>query len=580
MCGAPRATICRSPPSRAPRPVKVSCCATKESCRCRTLPPAVSAVFSRVQLDWFAVGYGSGGDVKVPYIWNLLAGLGDAGIRVDDDLATILPRLDLREPPESRRHVGQLAAPLRRDAPRARRRGGRRGPRQYGRGRRRSRRGRGATTSSNRQLLPHRRRAAMLDAVTAAFEPRRRGAGIPTTSWTSGGSPTTATASAPCFTPPAGRHGRCARGRRRARGRNSGPSGKLTDTIAASYADYPSSDNFGDPAVSGSTPKTSSSATATSRPSPERVLFPFGFGLGYTSFAVKILEAEVDAGTFRATVEVRNTGGIHAGKEVVQLYVGAPDGHLRVKRLAAFGKTGASPRAKRSASPSASTSPTSRGTTTTGVTGHRSAFVLEPRPLPRLRRHRRAHRVRDRRVRGPRASDRPSGRRGGRHAVPFRRMTLTRDNTGRAIPQWEDVPTASVSHRDRVLAALPNKWHDPAIAASATSRAERQRPRRVHRAALDDELSLLARGDVTMHSPLGATGNARGARRRLGVAARQGGAPRHDDRATQRHQAQRLRVAAASGAALASTWNTALVRELATLHGQDAARARTCCSAA
>ena len=38
------------------------------------------AVFGRCQLDWFYVGYGSGGDVNPPYRVNLMEGLENAGI--------------------------------------------------------------------------------------------------------------------------------------------------------------------------------------------------------------------------------------------------------------------------------------------------------------------------------------------------------------------------------------------------------------------------------------------------------------------------------------------------------------------
>ena len=57
----------------------------------QTLPLADRrvAVFGRVQLDWFAVGYGSGGDVKVPYVWNLTAGLRDAGVAINEELAAV-----------------------------------------------------------------------------------------------------------------------------------------------------------------------------------------------------------------------------------------------------------------------------------------------------------------------------------------------------------------------------------------------------------------------------------------------------------------------------------------------------------
>ena len=45
------------------------------------------AVFGRCQLDWFYVGYGSGGDVHPAYRRNLLDGLRLAGARVNEELA-------------------------------------------------------------------------------------------------------------------------------------------------------------------------------------------------------------------------------------------------------------------------------------------------------------------------------------------------------------------------------------------------------------------------------------------------------------------------------------------------------------
>ena len=50
-------------------------------------PTARVAVFGRVQIDWFAVGYGSGGDVNAPYTTNLLDSLVEAGVAVDSGLA-------------------------------------------------------------------------------------------------------------------------------------------------------------------------------------------------------------------------------------------------------------------------------------------------------------------------------------------------------------------------------------------------------------------------------------------------------------------------------------------------------------
>ena len=72
------------------------------------------------------------------------------------------------------------------------------------------------------------------------------------------------------------------------------------------------------------------------------VSYPFGYGLGYTSFSYSKPVVKVAAnGTVTASVTVTNTGSA-VGKESVQLYISAPDGGL-VKpayEMKAFAKTG------------------------------------------------------------------------------------------------------------------------------------------------------------------------------------------------------------------------------------------------
>lgn len=70
------------------------------------------------------------------------------------------------------------------------------------------------------------------------------------------------------------------------------------------------------------------------------VIYPFGYGLSYTTFAWSHLEVEVVEGGWTARVQVRNTGKV-AGKDVVQLYVKAPGKDLDKpeRELKGFAKT-------------------------------------------------------------------------------------------------------------------------------------------------------------------------------------------------------------------------------------------------
>ena len=77
-------------------------------------------------------------------------------------------------------------------------------------------------------------------------------------------------------------------------------------------------------------------------------LFPFGFGLGYTSFAVSDLlvatPAVARAGTLEVRVRLANTGA-RAGREVVQLYIRQPVASVSrpLRQLKAFEKVALGP---------------------------------------------------------------------------------------------------------------------------------------------------------------------------------------------------------------------------------------------
>ncbi|MBP5559324.1 MAG: glycoside hydrolase family 3 C-terminal domain-containing protein [Bacteroidales bacterium] len=72
----------------------------------------------------------------------------------------------------------------------------------------------------------------------------------------------------------------------------------------------------------------------------DRVSYPFGYGLSYTSFKWKNMKVEALDGAWKVRVDVTNSGK-RAGKDVVQLYVSAPgrDMEKPARELKAFAKT-------------------------------------------------------------------------------------------------------------------------------------------------------------------------------------------------------------------------------------------------
>ena len=118
------------------------------------------------------------------------------------------------------------------------------------------------------------------------------------------------------------------------------PSGRLSDTIARYYVDYPSSKNFGGKEYNNYSEGIFVGYRHFDRFSPKSVLFPFGFGLSYTSFKTAAEDFAHMSGELTVTAKVTNTGTM-PGKEVVQLWCSAPVGALdKPKRvLCAFAKT-------------------------------------------------------------------------------------------------------------------------------------------------------------------------------------------------------------------------------------------------
>ncbi len=297
------------------------------------------AVFGRCQLDWFYVGYGSGGDVHAPYHVNLIEGLRNASVPVNADVLGTYeawtrqednqadhgwwghwpmnyPEMPLDE--EMVRHAAKTADAALVVIGRA------------------AGEDRENTLTKGSYYLTDAERA-MLDTVTAVFSRvvvLLNIGSVMDMAWTEDygdkiaallivwqGGMESGNAAADVLT---GTVSAC---------------GRLSDTIARRYEDYPSSGNFGGKAYNDYAEGIYVGYRYFDR-HPEKVLYPFGFGLSYTAFSVVPVSLKHTAAGTEAVIAVTNTGQ-RPGKETVQVWCHAPSGRLDkpVRVLAAFGKT-------------------------------------------------------------------------------------------------------------------------------------------------------------------------------------------------------------------------------------------------
>lgn len=147
------------------------------------------------------------------------------------------------------------------------------------------------------------------------------------------------------------------------------PSGKLAQTLALRYEDYPTAEHFSyDKSEKGviktyadyglSAEENGSSGFAVSPVTvytediyvgyryfdafEKKVAYPFGFGLTYAEFQIQCTNANITEDTIVLEVKVKNSSKEYVGKEVVQAYVALPNVRLEQprKQLKAFAKTG------------------------------------------------------------------------------------------------------------------------------------------------------------------------------------------------------------------------------------------------
>ena len=335
------------------------------------------AVFGRSAVNYFTVGYGSGGDVVSPYRRNLMEGLLEHGVKVDGILASQYetwcsrPRnvpdegywahWPMSNPEMPLKAEDVAAAALRCDMALVVI-------------------GRAAGESRENVLKPGSyyltdREKAMLDVVATYFHRVclvMDCGNVIDMSWVRDyekkltaivyawqGGMESGTALADVLTGAVN------------------PSGKLTDTIAVKYEDYPSSQSFGAMAFNAYTEDIYVGYRYFETFAPDRVLYPFGFGLSYTRFRLSS-QAAVSGNLVTVNTTVENVGD-EAGREVVQVYVDLPCGALgNPKRvLAGFKKTGLLQPGQQQVVDISFDLASLASFDDTGCTGHKDAFVLE-----------------------------------------------------------------------------------------------------------------------------------------------------------------------------------------------------------
>lgn len=156
------------------------------------------------------------------------------------------------------------------------------------------------------------------------------------------------------------------------------PCGKLTDTIAANVNDYPSAPYFGDPYRNFYSEDIYVGYRYFETFARDKVLYPFGFGLSYTTFDIAITGAKQLSDKWDFTVKVTNTGN-YSGKEVVQIYCKAPQGRLGKpsRVLCGYEKTDTLAPGKSQVVTISVSNAQIASYDDSGVTGHAHCFVLE-----------------------------------------------------------------------------------------------------------------------------------------------------------------------------------------------------------
>ncbi len=353
------------------------------------------------------------------------------------------------------------------------------------------------------------------------------------------------------------------------------PGGKLTDTVACAFEYYSSSADFGAKKFNNYVEDIFVGYRYFSTFAPEKVRYPFGYGLSYADFEIDCISAETGEEDVKIKVDVKNISGSFSGKETVQVYYSAGGTDLvnPDRQLAAYAKTKLLAPGEMQELDICFPLSYLASYDDSGATGYANAWVLEKGEYTVFVGSDcvSAKSVMTFEVAKTRCLEQLTQVSAAKE--PFERIDGFTEKNGKKYPVKHTTPESKTKLKKIILADLPK---GKAITGDRGYKLDDVRNGKV---SLDDfvaqldtvELEAISRGDYVMNSSLGAKGNA-GVLGGVLKSLRDKGIPAITT--TDGPSGIRLHASCSLlpiGAILASTFNDALVEELYTLVGKEMA---------
>lgn len=469
----------------------------------------VISVFGRVQYDYMYVGYGSGGDVIKPYTVNLIEGLKNSGAKINNELSNIYEKWCKQNPPDhgfwGHWPLYYEEMPIETSAINS------------------------AATQSDCAVIVIGRAAgedrenkleagsyyltedekSLIERVNSAFKKTAvvlNVGSIIDMSWEKELLKNDSAVIIPW-------QGGMESGNALADvllGKKE-PSGKLTDTIAKNYWDYPCSEDFGEKDYNNYTEDIFVGYRYFETFAKDKVLYPFGFGLGYSRYKREFISGNVKDNSVYLKVSTENISD-YCGKDVLQIYAETPQGVLGkpARVLCGFKKT--KPLSENEKDFAEFNIPfyTFASYDDSGMSGFKSSYILEKgeynfylggdvRSAEKIFSFYLDETVVSetlKEVCAPKKS--------------FKRLVAKTDENGTVICDDEDVPVSTVDLRKTILENLPKDCGytgDEKLTLQDVKNGTCTLDEFVAQLS-PKELEAISRGDYKMNSPLGNEGNA------------------------------------------------------------------------